>query len=65
MYRGIERCAGHKRITEVTDDGKYTIRKQFPGGPPEFFYRSTITELGWESLKQFLKARPAFKKVDQ
>ncbi len=65
MYRRIEPGPGYQKITVVTEDGTYTQHTQWTGGIATGFYKSTLQEMGWESVKQFLKSRPGFEKVGQ
>ena len=65
IYRRTERAAGFTRVTEVTESGAYEQRAVWPDGMVTSHYTGTIQEMGWPSVKQFIKSRPGFIRVDE
>lgn len=64
LYRRIENAGAYRRITEVLPDGTYTQKSVWPDGVITDSVKTTVQKMGWPSVKEFLKARPHFKKED-
>ncbi len=62
-YQRIEQRNGYQQITEVTEGGTYTARAQWPDGIITSCYKTTVQEMGWQSVKDFLRSRPHFKAI--
>jgi len=65
MYQRVEKRNGYKRITTVYNDGQYVSFVLWNEGIKTGVTKTTIFKMGWSSLAEFLKNRPAFKAVSE
>lgn len=63
-YIRTEQCGNYKRITTVTDACRYEQIAIWPDGLITSSFSDTIQNMGWPSVREFLKARPGFTKED-
>ena len=62
-YQRIENFTAYKIITTVDDDGNYAQFTLWDDGTIYGFYKSTLQEMGWKSVRAFLRERRNFNKV--
>lgn len=61
-YTKTEQRNGYQLITTVDDKGNYSIYIKWENSPPELQVKTTIFEMGWRSVAEFLRVRRGFKK---
>ena len=59
-FERIERRAGFKRVTTVTDSGEYCQRVEWDDGMVTGITKNNVLKMGWKSVKEFIKNRPGF-----
>ena len=64
-YQRITYHDGYETITTVTDSGVYEYISKWKDGVITSHYKTTLQNMGWRSLKEFLQYKKGFKKVTQ
>lgn len=59
-YTRTETVGAFRRITEVSEDGRYKQIVIWQDGTITSAYRSTVQGMGWESVANFLRNRNGF-----
>ena len=60
-YTRIENWGEFLKITDVNSEGSYYQRAVWPDGVVTGEYRTTLQDMGWASLHDFLAHRKGFK----
>ena len=61
--REINHSGIYRNITIIDDDGNYEQFNEFGDGTRMGCFRTTLYEMGWGSVKEFLKEKNNFVKV--
>lgn len=61
--REIDYPGRYRNITIIDDEGNYEQFNEWYDGIRMGYYRTTLYEMGWHSVKEFLKEKNNFVKV--
>ena len=62
-YQRTEPCGAYQRVTTVTSNGSYAVSVCWDDGTAWETVKTTLSDMGWHSLGEFLQHRRGFREV--